>query len=305
MAASENSGRSCLVEAASHALPADSQSISRVGSTESLLDQTGRRRCWAVLAILYLIPATIWVLFGVLFMYFVYGVSDVHKRWATVLPNLGETTGRAACMGVHFVCGSIITLLGVWQVHPKSRTPRWLDWHRQGGRLYMISSVLAALGGLGFIMQQRILVGGLPMTMAFTLYGVSVLVTALKAWWAIRHGDVESHRRWALRTFSLGIASFLYRGYFLLAAGLRLIHESSETPHPDPDGTVPFYMQPFMQIDEWWFFMPNLLFVEWLLRASSRKPQRALLDVFLGAAGIMLLGIPVVVIAHTMSSSAH
>lgn len=263
----------------------------------TILDGCRRQRCWYALACLYAFLAAGWVLHSVLYRYIVYGIVDVKDRWSAVLPYLGSTPGKAVCMGSHFMAGSVITLLGFWQVFPISRKPHFRYWHRVGGRIYVICSLITAIGGIGFILQQGRLVGGNEMTVSFSLYGVLVALCAVKTWTTIRRKDTAAHRRWALRAFSLGIASFLYRMYFLLAAGLHLLGGPGDPLGPD-DHAAPgaLYRTPFMRFDEWWFFLPNLFVVEWLIRARAGKLQSFLLDVFLVVAGGVVIGTPCAVV---------
>eukprot|EP00928_Gymnodinium_smaydae_P077219 TRINITY_DN60451_c0_g1_i1.p1 TRINITY_DN60451_c0_g1~~TRINITY_DN60451_c0_g1_i1.p1 ORF type:complete len:137 (+),score=30.92 TRINITY_DN60451_c0_g1_i1:232-642(+) len=122
------------------------------------------------------------------------------------------------------------------------------------------------------------------MTAACALYGVLVLLSSLQAWRTARSGDIDAHKRWALRAFALGIASFLYRFWFLAGAGLGLLV---------PARGSAFYSTAFMQFDEWWFFLPNLVIVEWLVRAKVGKSQRLILDLFVAGLALVLGGLPI------------
>mmetsp|Transcript_54755 Transcript_54755/g.123294 ORF Transcript_54755/g.123294 Transcript_54755/m.123294 type:complete len:307 (-) Transcript_54755:65-985(-) len=251
-----------------------------------LLSAAGRQRCWNTLAFIYLALAVPWVVSSVLLHYFIEGIGDVQEKWCEVLPGLGKTPGRAISMGVHFLGGSVITLLGVWQVCPVSRRPRCIKWHRVCGRIYVVCAVVTALGGLAFTAQQGRLVGGWAMTQSFSLYGLLVMFSAVKAWLSARRGDIESHKRWALHTFALGIASFLYRVYTLLGMGLHLIPRAHFV-----SGGSELYQTAFMQVNAWAFYLPNLLVIEWLHRARESKFQKVLLDLLLLSLALGFLGV--------------
>lgn len=252
-----------------------SSASSSVSSAVDLLKNGRRGWAWYVVAALYLLTAVLWVQGNVVVQYFIIGDETIERRWSEVLPYLGSSPTRVLSMGLHFVCGSVITLLGVWQVSPLSRTSRTIAWHRWTGRLFVLCAVGTTIGGLGFIVQQRRLVGGYSMTASFAIYGLLVFGTSVQAWRTARQGDIDAHRRWAMRAFSMGVASFLYRFYYFLGQGFGVVHAPDKTPYP------PLFRTPFMRFDEWWFFVPNLLVVELLLRARDGKAQRLSLDLFL------------------------
>ncbi len=57
------------------------------------------------------------------------------------------------------------------------------------------------------------MLGGPQMDVAFFIYGVLFLAAASVAFYYARMRKFKIHRRWAIRTFSLGIGSALYRIY--------------------------------------------------------------------------------------------
>jgi len=249
----------------------------------------GHQTPWMLMAGIYLVPATAWVM-SVWAMYFVEGLDDPAEKWNILLPNLGTTTMRVVCMGLHFVCGSVISLAGIWQVLPVSKRPEWLSSHRIVGRIYVICSVLTCIGGFGFIVQQRILAGGWTMSIAFTAYGCCVVTFALLAYRTARQKDIAAHRRWAIRSFSMGIASFVYRVMLTLGVRLRLSMPQDETTSiPDASGVVPFFHDDlYNQFIAWFFFVGSLCVVEWYLRASNSVLNQILLYGFFTVACIGL-----------------
>ncbi|CAE7242769.1 Caltractin [Symbiodinium natans] len=241
----------------------------------------GFQTSWMIMAGIYLVPATAWVM-SVWLMYFVAGIDDPAENWNVLLPNLGATTARAVCMGLHFVTGSVITLAGVWQVLPVSKRPEWLPTHRTVGRIYVICSVLTCIGGFGFILQQHILAGGWPMSAAFTAYGCCVVAFALLAYWTARQKDIAAHRRWGLRSFAMGIASFVYRVMLILGVRLQFsMHQDETTDIVDAHGTTKFFREdPYNQFIAWFFFVGSLGVVEWYLRAPNNLLNQILLFCF-------------------------
>jgi hypothetical protein len=103
---------------------------------------------------------------------------------------------------------------------------------------------------------------------------------------AYRHARarrLEQHRAWALRLFALAIGSWLYRmeyGFWLLLVG--------DLGHTDN------FHGGFDQVMAFFFYVPNLLVVEALLRgrggASTPRTRGLAVAVQLVATGFLLLG---------------
>ena len=259
---------------------------------QSLGKDDSFRIAWLVLAVAYIVPATLWVSLEVIDKYLIAGIDNPPEKWNSRLPYLGTTRLRACCMGLHFLCGSVMTVGGLWQVMPISHRPEWRFTHRIMGRIFVICTFLTAIGGGGFILQQQKLAGGYSMTMSFSLFAVTAVTCAALTFWYARQKDFAAHRRWAIRSFVLGIGSFEFR--VLLYAGIKLgittEYDTDENCSPDPDGTVPFFRDPwYNQFIAWFFFLGNLIFVEWYLRAQSTRLQQALLWAFLLLATVLLI----------------
>jgi len=236
---------------------------------QSLGKDDSFRIAWLVLAVAYIVPATLWVSLEVIDKYLIAGIDNPAEKWNDMLPYLGSTRARACCMGLHFLCGSVMTVGGLWQVMPISHRSEWRFTHRIMGRIFVVCAFLTAIGGVGFILQQQKLVGGYSMTMSFSLFGVTAVTCATLTFWYARQKDFAAHRRWAIRSFVLGIGSFEFR--VLLYAG---------------DGGDSLWYNQFIA---WFFFLGNLIFVEWYLRAQSTRLQQALLWAFLLLATVLMI----------------
>ncbi|MGF1455850.1 MAG: DUF2306 domain-containing protein [Alphaproteobacteria bacterium] len=101
--------------------------------------------------------------------------------------------------GAHVLMAGVITLGGTLQLIPALRN-RARAFHRWNGRLFLVLAVLLALGGL-WLVWVRGTYFNLWGASGVSLNGVLILVFAALAWrFAVRR-DIESHRRWAMRTF--------------------------------------------------------------------------------------------------------
>ena len=235
-----------------------------------------------------LLVSTVWIsagLFGLYILAFyaaaLYGGNI--ERWNNILPGLykpGSLTATSG-IGLHFATGGIILLLGSIQLI-KSVRVRYPALHRWVGRVYVVSSLLAAVGGLIFIVARGT-IGGTVMNIGFALYGILMFIAAIETYRHARAGHLEKHRAWALRLYALAIGSWLYRmdyGFWaLLADGL---------------GHAKDFTGPFDRVMAFFFYIPNLLVAEAFIRSRTYKSSPLLnvvsSIVILLMTGFLLLG---------------
>ena len=257
---------------------------SQPASDQRLLNVSVKALRWSSV----LLTTTVWVsaaLFGLYILAF-YAAALYEgnpERWNKMLPRLYEqsTTAATTGIGLHFAMGGIILVLGSIQLMSSVRT-RFPAWHRWIGRVYVTACLLAAVGGLIFIVMKGT-IGGVVMNIGFGLYGVLMFVAAIATYRYAVAGKLNQHRAWALRLYALAIGSWLYRmdyGFWLLLA--------------DGLGHTKAFSGPFDKVMAFFFYIPNLLVVEALLRASQTKvsPALRLLSSFvlLLATGFLLVG---------------
>jgi len=223
------------------------------------------------------------LVFGVyilLFYALAYVLGDT-AQWNKVLPGLYDPNdGRStAGIAVHFVGGGIILILGCLQMLDGVRT-MYPTLHRVSGRVYVLASVAAAVGGLVFIALKGT-IGGTVMDVAFTGYGVLMLVAAVQTIRFARGGDFGRHRAWAIRLFALAIGSWLYRMGYGFYIGFT--DQSGHTA--DFRGWFDYFM-------DFWFYLPNLVVAEIVIARHGwfQKPWvRTVGAVVLILAGLALL----------------
>jgi uncharacterized membrane protein len=205
------------------------------------------------------------------------------EHWNTVLPRLYEAHAPAAntAMGIHFAAGGVILVLGSIQLVAgiRARVPRL---HRWLGRIYVAAAIAAGLGGLVFIVIKGT-VGGPIMSLGFSIYGALMVVAAVQAIRYARAGQLDAHRAWALRLYALAIGSWLYRmdyGFWhLFAGGAGHTHE---------------FRGWFDAVMVFWFYVPNLIVAEAVIRARPSSAPEGLRVFAAGAlivaAGFLILG---------------
>jgi hypothetical protein len=185
-------------------------------------------------------------------------------RDLTGITYIYTSGGRVANTGVfaHMMLGALVTLLVPLQWVPGVRN-RWPAVHRAIGYVLIVAAMLTASGGLTYI-AVRGTIGGVPMDIGFSLYGICLMVAAVMTVHHARRQESERHRRWALRFFILAIASWLYR-----------VHYGVWHAMTGGWGSAKDFSGPFDQIQNFAFFIPYLIALEIHFRSrrcSSPSP---------------------------------
>lgn len=247
-------------------------------------DTSTRTLRWMTAAL----TVTVWTsaaLFGLYILSFYAGslADGAMAKWNAVLPDLYRENRPVATSGIglHFAAGGIILALGCIQLLAIVRT-RFPRFHRWVGRVYVFASLCAGVGGIAFILVNGT-IGGIVMDVGFGLYGMLMIAAAIQAWLHARARRFAQHRAWALRLFALAIGSWLYRmdyGFWMLLA--------------DGAGTTKDFRGAFDRVMVFFFYVPNLLLVEVLLRAPHLRLSSAmkfgLSGLYAGATGFLVLG---------------
>jgi Predicted membrane protein (DUF2306) len=234
------------------------------------------------------LTATAWIsaaLFGlyILAFYAAALLDGNMAKWNESLPRLYEshTPTATAGIGMHFAAGGIILALGCIQFVGSIRS-RYPAVHRWIGRVYVTAAFLAGIGGLTFIAAKGT-IGGATMDVGFGIYGVLTAAAAVQTYRHARARRLDIHKAWAMRLFALAIGSWLYRMeygfWFLLADG------AGHTDH---------FSGPFDKLMAFFFYVPNLLVVEALIRAPRVSMSAAVrwtaTAAFSGATLFLVLG---------------
>lgn len=107
--------------------------------------------------------------------------------------------------------GGIALITGPWQFVPRLRT-RFPRFHRVLGRVYLISVVAAALVA---VYSAAVTKSGFPLQVVFFVLIVAWLFTAWKAYSTIRRREIQLHRIWMIRNYTLTFATVTLRLYQL------------------------------------------------------------------------------------------
>jgi hypothetical protein len=209
---------------------------------------------WSVISL----TAITWISSGI-FAFFLGAIpAGTLNDWNDSLPNLYARESLAATIGigVHFGLGAILLLLGPVQLIARIRQ-RWPRVHHVIGWTYASAAIVTGLGGLSYIVLRGT-IGGPIMSFGFGFYGGLMVVAGVQT---LRHAiarRIRVHRAWAVRLYALAIGSWLYRmdyGLWFLFAGKL--------------GTTKTFSGPVDHFMIFWFFVPNLIIAELILRTRG------------------------------------
>lgn len=189
------------------------------------------------------------------------------EAWGAWLSAPNSPIARSG-MGLHFIGGSTLLILGNIQLLPGIRR-RYPAVHRWLGRVYAGISMVTASGGLIFIILHGC-VGGITMNIGFAIYGLLMFYMAVQTAQHARARRFDKHREWAIRLYSLAIASWLYRIEF--------------TPWlvTSAPGHLSTYRGWFDKMMDFGFYIPNLILVEYILRVQRRESKFEMRGTFAG-----------------------
>ncbi|CAN5778643.1 hypothetical protein BH18ACT11_BH18ACT11_21320 [soil metagenome] len=165
--------------------------------------------------------------------------------------NPGFPDYHALVIASHAVPGGLALLIGPFQFVASLRR-RYTAAHRMMGRVYL---VCVAAGGVAGLLAGIMTVTGSAAQVGFILLAVLWLYSGFKAYTSIRKGNVQLHRIWMIRNFSLTFAAVLLRG--ILVAGNAFT-------------SLPF--DELYTISAWTSFSVSLVFAEWFIVQRTLRP---------------------------------
>lgn len=150
----------------------------------------------------------------------------------------------------HVFFAAVALVTGPFQFIPAIRKRRSL--HRRLGYVYFTAVFLGGLSGLA---MSFISAGGLTAHLGFGTLAVLWLFSGYQALAAVRRRNFQQHEAWALRSFALTFAAVTLRLYM----GLFFASGAS--------------FDVFYPVVSWLCWVPNLVFVEWLILPSKLATQ--------------------------------
>jgi uncharacterized membrane protein len=169
---------------------------------------------------------------------------------AAVHPGLKDSF-LAHPLGIYLhIFPAIIALaLGPLQLSSNLRDRR-LRLHRWIGRIYLGAGVL--IGGTAGLYMAQFAFGGTIAQLGFALLAISWLYTGLRAYLYIRKGNIDCHRKWMIRNYSLTFAAVTLRLYIPLSFLMGIEFEIA------------------YRAVAWLCWIPNIILAEWLFNQQKR-----------------------------------
>lgn len=144
----------------------------------------------------------------------------------------------------HILLGGVALMIGWVQFSEKIRS-RNLSLHRNLGKLYVIAAVISGICGFYIAFNAT---GGLITTLGFMSLAIVWIFTTLKAYFAIRNGDIQLHQGMMIYSYAACFAAVTLRIWLPLLTAII------------GDFTVAY------RIVAWLCWVPNMVFAYFWVR---------------------------------------
>lgn len=150
-------------------------------------------------------------------------------------------------LSIHIVTAVPPLVIGFFAMSPGARrySPRL---HRWIGTIYCLTIFVSSLLGLILATANE---HGIWARLGFGLLAVVWFATTFEAYRTARAKQFRAHRAWMLRSFAVTVAVITYRAWGQLFTALGIDPETSYV------------------LLTWFCWVPNLMFVEWYVRATN------------------------------------
>ncbi|WP_323756456.1 DUF2306 domain-containing protein [Roseivirga sp.] len=146
---------------------------------------------------------------------------------------------------IHIYVGGFSLLIG-WSQFMKKFRNKYLNFHRNLGKVYVIAVLLSGITGLYIAVYAE---GGWVSKLGFIGLACAWLYTTIQGYRTIRKGKVSLHEKWMIRSYAVTFAAVTLRIWlpmFQVGFGMDFISA---------------YV-----IIAWLCWVPNLLWAEWRIR---------------------------------------
>jgi hypothetical protein len=164
-------------------------------------------------------------LYGAIILLSIAGIAAIVRRTVTVVPVLlngyqptvvssaiaakfaqvDDIFRRHAILTlIHIIPASIFIVLGPLQFSRRLRA-RFPAWHRRSGRVFFVCRAVIGITALvmSFAMPS---IGGVNQAASTILFGLFFCFCLYKAYKHILKREIELHREWMIRAYSIGLA---------------------------------------------------------------------------------------------------
>ena len=197
-------------------------------------------------------PRSWWPVVVLSFLVALYALSFYVRRENAFPPSIRDSfLARPWGIYTHVLFGALALMIGPFQFR-RGILARRRALHRNLGKVYLVSATLTGIVGLYMAVYSF---GGLNTHLGFGILGVFTAATTIIAYTRIRAFDVKHHREWMIRSFALIFAAVTLR----IELPLLIIAYQGE-------------FAPAYGIVSWLAWVPNLIWAEWYIRHSRKRP---------------------------------
>ena len=201
------------------------------------------------------------------------------EAWNKVLTPgyvAGDTVGNLV-LASHLLFAVAVTVGGLLQLVPRIRQ-HWPRFHRWNGRVFVVSALVAAAGGLVMV-WTRPTGGDLSQHIGISGMAVLILLFCVLAWRDALARRFDAHRRWALRLFLVANGGWFFR------VGLMLWLVVNGGPVGFDPKT---FTGPVLTVLSFADYLLPLAVLEAYLRVQSGRSPRARVAMAVGLGGLSL-----------------
>jgi uncharacterized membrane protein len=170
-------------------------------------------------------------------------------------PQLLNSVFYKGVFYLHISLGGLGLLIG-WSQFSREFRNRYLNIHRQVGKVYVLSVMLSSIAALYIAFFAT---GGIISVTGFGTLAILWLYTVAKAYTSIRKRDIASHRKWMTRNYALTFAAVTLRLWLPLFIGAFHMN----------------FISAYLIIS-WLCWVPNLLIAEVIIYTSESRMPAAL-----------------------------
>ncbi|KFC24170.1 DUF2306 domain-containing protein [Chryseobacterium sp. FH1] len=198
------------------------------------------------------------MILAIIFIYFFGLMLKITLDYVPVSSNVSflmikqtEVTSRPEYLPIFYIhiYSSIFALMAGFIAVFFDKKLKYL--HRFSGRIYVFTTLL--LSSLSGVYIGVFANGGLVAKVSFVILGILWFYTTYKSYVEIRKGNIQQHQFWMWRSYALALSAITLRMWKVILVYLF---------HPNPMDVY--------QIIAWLGWVPNLLFVEYLIKKQKR-----------------------------------
>lgn len=164
---------------------------------------------------------------------------------------------------MHITLGGLALLIGWTQFRVKLRTNN-LKLHRQIGKVYVITSLLSAVGGIYIALYAT---GGAIASLGFICLGIIWFYTTLRACIEIKNGRIDNHQKMMIFSYAACFSAVTLRIYLPLL--IILFHD---------------FIKSYLVV-AWLSWIPNIIVAYFVVKQLQRQKDKTTTHMSIATSG--------------------